>query len=73
MKKYLLICLLPLLNLSYATGDFSISGSFIFWLFAIPIGFIIFMIVMFSSINSVEDKELKEKERKDQNNKNTQQ
>jgi len=27
MKKYLLIALLPLLNLSHATGDFSITNS----------------------------------------------
>lgn len=27
MKKYLLIYLLPLLNLAYATGDFSITNS----------------------------------------------
>lgn len=72
MKKYLIICLLPLLKFSYAKGDFLISDNFIFWLFAIPIGFIIFMIAMFSSISSVEDKELKEKVQKDQNNKNTQ-
>lgn len=72
MKRSLIIAFLSSLNLAHAVGDFSISGSFIFWLFIIPIGFIIFMIAMFSSISSVEDKELKEKEQKDQNNKNCQ-
>lgn len=71
MKKYLLICLIPLLNLAHATGDFSIPDSIFFWLFKLPLG-IIFIIFMFSSISSVEDKELKEKEQKNQNNKNTQ-
>jgi len=74
MKKYLLITLLSLLNLSYATGDFSIPDSIFFWLFKLPLGiiFVIFIIFMFSSISSVENKELKEKEQKDQNNKNSQ-
>ena len=38
MKKYLLIYLLPLLNLAYATGDFSIRADLDFWIVAIPLG-----------------------------------
>ena len=74
MKRSLIIAFLPLLNLAYATGDFSIPDSIFFWLFKLPLGiiFVVFIIFMFSSISSVEDKELKEKEQQDQNNKNTQ-
>jgi hypothetical protein len=67
MKKYLLICLIPLLNLSHAKGDFLISDNFTFWLFAIPIGiiFIIFMLFVSVSINSIEYK--KDEDNKENN------
>ena len=40
MKKHLLIALLSLLNLAYATGDFSIRIDLDFWIVAIPLGII---------------------------------
>lgn len=46
MKKYLIIYLLPLLNFSYAKGDFLISDSVDFWIMAIPIGIIIVILAI---------------------------
>ena len=70
MKKYLLIALLPLLNLAHATGDFSISDDFINTLFVVfiilPIGFILFMIFISSSINKYEKEDKNNKENNDQ-------